>query len=63
MHAIWVLWWDRRAPVTATEMLEELARRGLISPSEARPFFEMPTVFQTVPTIVTYGTPSLSRQT
>ena len=38
-------------------MLEELARLGLIVPTGTRAMFEMPTVFETVPTIVTYGTP------
>jgi hypothetical protein len=48
--------WDRRMLVTGTEMMEELARRGLITADGVRPLFEMPTVFQSVPTIVTYGT-------
>jgi hypothetical protein len=47
---------------TALEMFEELARRGLIVPSSARPDFTMPTAFRTVPTIVTYGTPDLPIQ-
>jgi hypothetical protein len=45
--------------MTAVEMLEELARRGLIVPTGTQADFAMPTVLQTVPTIVTYGTPEL----
>jgi hypothetical protein len=43
--------------MTAAEMLKELARLGLIVPSGTQAMFEMPTVFETVPTFVTYGTP------
>jgi hypothetical protein len=48
-----------RCAVTVMEMLEELTRRGFITPGEQQTSFDMPTVLRTVPTFVTYGTPEL----
>jgi hypothetical protein len=48
---------------TAVEMFQELSRTGMISPVQSAPAqFVMPTVLQSVPTFVTYGTPDLPIQ-
>ena len=45
-------------PMTATEMFEELVRRGLFVPASQQEPFAMPTVLRSVPTITTYSTPA-----
>jgi hypothetical protein len=44
--------------MSVTEMFEELARMGVIAPAKSLRPLSMPTVLQTVPTFVTYGTPN-----
>jgi hypothetical protein len=47
--------------MTVSEMFEELARLGVIIPTQSLSSrFEMPTMFEAVPTILTYGTPEPS---
>lgn len=43
--------------ITATEMFEEMARRGLFIPATEQESFAMPTMLRTVPAITTYSTP------
>ena len=47
--------------MTVSEMFEELRRLGAIVPAQSQSLrFEMPTMFEAVPTILTYGTPEPS---
>ncbi len=47
--------------MTISEMFEELERLGAITPTQALSSrFEMPTMFDAVPTILTYATPEPS---
>ena len=45
--------------MTATEMFEEMARRGLIVPASHQESFAMPSMLRSVPTITTYSTPAV----
>ena len=49
--------------MTATDMFEEMTRRGLIIPASHQESFAMPTTLRSVPTITTYSTPSVPMNT